>query len=375
MVQTGTVWHGWRVPTADEDRRRLEQVVDGVIAARADVALVMRPAALRGDQLRRLCAAGVRTVAWFADDPVFFAVQSTKLAPLYDLTLHTAMGPVLARYEHELGVRGVGFPFWAGPQHFPRLYDPARCDVDVVFIGNVHNEVKAWRYDWLAGLPVSKVMYGQAKDDPAGIVAGVAQDDEALARACARGRFGLNISQRFADYAGSRFDFPGLAELGEFPLPSRVVQLAAVGVPVLALVGSDRAAEDLELLVPPAVVVRDEAEATSAVQRYAADPDALAELSARTHAWYLSHYTAAARARFLHELLTRPEQVTALDADARAVAFLDHPTPTDAWVERTAAEVRAQDRRRALVRPARQAVLAGRRLIARARRRLGPPSP
>lgn len=329
---TGPVWHGWRLPREGPERERVDEVVTEVLAARPDVVLAMRTATLDEGHLRRLRRHGVFTVGWFSDDPVLFAKQSRRIAPHYDRTVHAAMGPVLELYERELGVRGLGMQFWASDADFPRCYDPAACDIDLVFIGNTHTGVKRWRYDWIAALPVTRAVYGKTSEDPAGIVAGLIEDPVELARCSARGRFGLNISQRFADYEGTIFDFPGLAELGEFPLPSRVVQLASAGVPVLALVASSRAAADLAVLFPPVVVIEDAEQVADVIASH--DEAALAELSGTTRAWCEQHYRPAARARFLHAVLHRPGRYRRMDADARATAFLGHPTPDQAWTRR-----------------------------------------
>jgi hypothetical protein len=260
-------------------------------------------------------------MAWFADDPVLYAAHTARVAPHYDLTLHTATAPTLELYESSLGVRGIAFPFWTDQKAFPQAYDPHRSDLDLVFIGNTHTRVKRWRYDVIADLPLTRAVYGDIAADPAGIHAGVATDDAALARAALRGRMGLNISQRFCDYAGTRFDFPGLAELGEYSLPSRIVQLAALGVPTISLVGSDQAAETTEALFPPVISVRNSDQLVARVRELRDDWDTLTAKSWDMHDWYARHYTAMARARLLERLVLAPAELTALPADQRASCF------------------------------------------------------
>jgi len=166
-------------------------------------------------------------------------------------------------------------------------------------------------------------------DDPAGIHAGVAPDDRSLARACVRGRWGLNVSQRFVDYAGTRFDFPGFADLGEYSMPSRIVQLAALGVPAVSFVGSDEAARSMAKLFPPVVTVRDPEQLTALVIAMRDDIDGLSARSDEMYAWYARHYTASARARFLEQVLVAPRNWTALEAARRATAFLEMPSRSD----------------------------------------------
>lgn len=322
---TGKVWKGYELPRGDDDRAKMDRVVDRIVDWRADVVFVVRSAALLPEQVDRLRASGIFTAVWFADDPLLYRVHSAEVAPHYDVCLHTATEPTLRMYEEGVGVRGLAFPFWTDDKAFPRQFAPERCDLDVVFIGNTHNAHKQWRYDWIADLPLSRAIYGRVAADPAGIHAGVAKDDAALAAATARGRLGLNISQRFADHRGNTFDYPGLAELGEFSLPSRIMQLAAVGVPPVSFVGSQRAAADTKHLFPPAHVVTSADELVTLAERYRDDHRALAESSDEAHAWYQRHYTAAARVRFLEALVADPSRWRNLSAADRAGAFLDFP--------------------------------------------------
>lgn len=316
---TGPVWHGWRLPSDPTDTSRIRDLVTGVIRDAPDAVLVMRPSALRPEEVARLAAAGIRTACWFADDPVFFKVQSVEVAPAYEITLHTSTVPVLEMYEHELGVLGWGFPFWADERDFPRVYRPESCDLDLTFIGNTHTRVKRWRYDRIAELNVRARIFGEVAEDPAGIHAGKAESPSDLAKAAARGRVGLNLSQRFKDYAGTRFDYPRMAEFGEFSLPSRVVQLAAIGVPVVSLVATSSGERDLVDLFPEATAVRSSGEVESFVRGH--DIDQLRDLSNAVHARYRADFTADRRAEFLEALLTADRSSAFAPVRTRAVAF------------------------------------------------------
>lgn len=362
---TGRIWHGSEFPKTSEDRARLRSVVDDVIRWRPDAVFVMRACALLPREVDRLRRRGITTVVWYSDDPVFFRKQGEPLAGHYDITLHTATERILAKYEEELGERGLGMQFWTSQSAFPRLYDAARCDFDVLFIGNTHTPVRQWRYDWIAGLPLERAMYGLTNGDPAGIVEGVLDDDAELARACARGRFGLSVGQRFEDYEGTAFDFEGLAELGEFPLPSRIVQLAAVGVPIVHLVKFDEARRDLEVMFPAVQVVGSDDELVSEVRSYLEDPASLSRLAEQTHAWFTQHYSAASRARFVHELLMHPGKFEGLSVRERAFAFLDYPPLSPQALRATRLRVRSADGARAILR---RAKVVPRRLVRLARR-------
>lgn len=326
VYATGKVWKGTELPRTDKQRQKMDGVVDKIIAKRPDVVFAVRSSAFLPEQVQRMRESGITTVVWFADDPLLYRVHSAEVAPHYDLCLHTATEPALRMYEEELGVRGFGFPFWTDDVAFPRRFEPERCDLDLVFIGNTHIAHKRWRYHWIADLPLSTAIYGHVHQDPSGIHAGLAPDDEALGIASARGRLGLNISQRFADHAGNDFDYPRLAEFGEFSLPSRIMQLAAIGVPPVSYVGDDRAAADTKRLFPPAEVVRSADELVALAKQLRDDEGALREMSDQAHAWYARHYTADSRVRFLEALLNKPSAWSSSTAAERAEAFLEFPT-------------------------------------------------
>lgn len=327
---TGKIWHGAEFPTAKADVKRLRSVVDGIIADRPDAVFVMRACALLPRELKRLRKSGIKTVVWFSDDPVFYETQGRSVAAQYDVSLNTATARILTKYQEELGVLGFGFQFWTSQEAFARQYDPATCTHDVVFIGNAHTKVRLWRYDWLAQLPLSRVMFGLTQGDPDNIVAGVLNDDADLAEACAVGRFGLSVGQRFEDYQGTPFDFPGLAELGEFPLPSRIVQFASVGAPVVHMVKYGEAERDLSRLFPPVKIARSDEDLVRIVTEHRNSPEALARLSDDTFNWFRSHYSGDARASFVHDLLMYPDRFRGLSAEERAFEFLNHP-PRDGW--------------------------------------------
>lgn len=321
--ETGQVRVGYELPRTDWQRVKMRKITRELIARKPDVVIAIRSSVFLPEHLQQMREAGITTVVWFADDPLMYKIHTAEVAPHYDITLHTATAPALRMYERELGVRGFGFPFWTDDVAFPRRYDPTKCDLDLVFIGNTHNEYKRWRYRWIADLPLTTAIYGAVHEDPAGIHAGQARDDESLGIASARGRLGLNISQRFSDHAGDDFDYPGLADFGEFSLPSRIIQLAATGVPPVSFVSSRRAAADTKRLFPPAFTVRSADELVALVKRVGNDFDALRAASERAHQWYRKHYTAEARVRFLELLLSNPEAWKSLSATDRAVAFLE----------------------------------------------------
>ncbi|WP_336923647.1 glycosyltransferase family protein [Aquipuribacter sp. SD81] len=316
VLTTGALWHGDRAPSDPEDVARVDAALEDVLAWRPDAALTPRVATLSQAQVARLRARGVVTVGWLPDDPVLFRASTGRRAPWYDVTLHTGGEAELELYAGA-GVHGVSFPFFTDEVAFPPVglapgrYRGAGPELGTVFLGNTHTRVKRWRHEWLraSGAPVTVV--GQTAEDQSGLPSTLAADDREVARVLARARYGVTMSQRFADYAGTRYDFPGLADLGVFAVPSRVVQLAASGVPIIAKV-------DDEVPPFPCVVVREPAELGAAVARLDADPRAARDLAARAHAWFRSGFHADGRALLLEQLLADPGWVRGTPASHRA---------------------------------------------------------
>jgi hypothetical protein len=273
-----------------------------VIEARPDVLLNFRAASLPPPLVDRIKGQGIYAVAWFADDPVLYKVSTAEVVDKYDLVLHAGDERVLEMYERTKQRRGVTFPFWVDDVAFAYGYDPGVADLDLIFIGNMNVPAKRWRYDWLAAYPRSIAVFGKVPQDPAGIHAGQLDKSVDLATAIRRARLGLNISQQFRDYSGTRFDFPGLADLGEYIMPSRVLQFAAVGVPIITLQLDP--GHDWNTLFPEVIKIKDQSELASVVAGLSPDHGQLRALSHATNVRFRRHYSAQSRARFLEELLT-----------------------------------------------------------------------
>jgi hypothetical protein len=110
---------------------------------------------------------------------------------------------------------------------------------------------------------------------------------------------GLNIPQTFADYAGSAYDFAGLAALGRFDLPSRTVQYAALGLPVISL-GSEAATESF----PHALAAPDMHGVLRLVDGLRGEPAAAIAQSRSARHDVESCFSGMSRARYLMALLS-----------------------------------------------------------------------
>lgn len=325
---TGLLWSGYDQPTEPDDVARLDAVVEEVLAWRPDALLTFRAASLTPANLDRLRAAGVTLLAWFNDDPVLFGVSTGELAPYYDVTLHTGGSEVLDLYEQRTGVRGVTFPFYADPYAFPLAYrarSVTRGDGPrAVFLGNTHTRQKQWRYALLDASGVDVALYGKVRGatEAFRLYAGYLATDAEVAATLPRFAVGISIPQRFSDYRGTPYDFPGLAELGWFSLPSRVVQMAAVGLPVVDVRPDGPGPAGV-----PTVEVHDTDRLKDVVDDLVADRRRRAELSLAGYEWYHRDYTTDARAAFVERLAADPGAPARMTVDERATAYTGLGSP------------------------------------------------
>ncbi len=235
VVVSGPVWAGHRFPEGD-DLTSVSRRLDEALADGADLLFCFRPSTLPPDVVRSVSARGVHTMTWFSDDPVLFEHITRHLVEPYDTVLHCSGPRVLAFYETVFDrPTGVNMPFWADPEEFPFVHDPARADLDLAFLGSTRGDVRRHRYDVLAGLERPVRIFGRVDEDPAGIYGGFLDGSEETALALRRARVALSIPQRFSEYRGSRYDYAELGSLGSFDMPSRIAQCAVMGLPVISL--------------------------------------------------------------------------------------------------------------------------------------------
>jgi Glycosyl transferases group 1 len=300
VVEVPAVSRGHRyAPDPDteaESRRRIEAQLP------ADVLFNFRPEELTPTVLGSVRERGVRTITWFADDPLLYKINSRHVVEAYDITLHTGREDVLAFYEDKHGVRGYSFPFWTDDAHYPYGYDPEAADIEVGFLGNCHKRRRGDRYGMLASLPWKARLFGRLADgatDEAGIQAGVLDRAE-IPEAIRRFRLAINFSQRFDDVE-KRYAFPGLKKFGEYFFPSRMVLYAAVGIPTVSLT--------LPGLDPPfgsVITATDRDEVVARIGEVIDDRQALTELSRRARADFEECLTAQSRAALMLSLLDGP---------------------------------------------------------------------
>lgn len=101
---------------------------------RPDLMLVLNGIfVLQPDRLERIRAMGIRTCAWYADDPYFMEL-SAPLAPHYDHVFTHEIGTV--EYYRSLGAKAHYLPFAAPLEHAGPMRVGQRYWTDICFIGS-----------------------------------------------------------------------------------------------------------------------------------------------------------------------------------------------------------------------------------------------
>ncbi|AZL11798.1 hypothetical protein CXR25_02435 [Brevibacterium aurantiacum] len=258
------------------------------------------------------------TIAWFSDDPVYFSGVYSDCAPNYDIVLHTGGPGNLQVYRDELGLsNGIEFPFWTDQIEHPRVDMPSDPLYDFLFLGNMHDAARVDRVSYLAGLGDSVAIFGKTAPEEKLIKSlGFLNTQEEFAAVARLSKFSLTFSQQMATYAGSEYESVATRQVAEFPVPSRIVQSMAMGMPVVSRDWTKYS----RILLPNLVC------AGSAMDALALSSESSvaerAQIANANSSWQKSHYSARSRALFLLDLIndTNWSRWTIED---RATAFLD----------------------------------------------------
>lgn len=238
--RTGKVWKGHKFPGTTEEEKPIDRLVDDLCESNFDALINFRASSLLPKHVKKLRNAGIKTVVWLPDDPVLYSLCYSRVVDHYDLVLHCGDRGVLNFYDTHNHPSGINFPFWVDPG----VFSVERCcrsqltkgsSKPWVFFGNLGGQVRQGRYDILSKLSEGLDIWGQCPKDPHGMHRGYLKTIDSTVATLPQYQVGINIPQKFEDYHGSDYDFPELSSLGKFFLPSRVVQYAALGLPVLTI--------------------------------------------------------------------------------------------------------------------------------------------
>lgn len=299
VFNTGKFGHGFNFETRSTHLAGIDAVIDRVLEFRPDFILVFRPATLPPVQLSRLKATGAQMAVWLSDDPVLWDLSYRPVIDSYDIVLNCGTERVLSFYDANFGRPvGVNFPFWTDTRAFPYVYGRHQPESTAMFLGNVQDRVRRRRYFALSDLNVDVRIHGNTGLDFNHVGGGYLESDAEVVDAASRSMLAINIPQYFKDHLGLDTWFHGLDELGTFQYPSRVIQYAAMGLPIVSVTPQP---EDYATF-PELRLVNEVRDVDREVHELTREEGLLEELSVATHARFLSNYSAASRALALESL-------------------------------------------------------------------------
>ncbi|MEI2422801.1 polysaccharide pyruvyl transferase family protein [Arthrospira platensis SPKY2] len=209
---------------------------------------------------------------------------------------------------------GFNFPFWTDRSHFPFSYDPENADYDVVFLGNCIGKVRQERYQFISNLPFNTRIFGKVTEDPLNLCGGFIEATQEVSRCLGLGLIGLNIPQHFKDYHSTDYDFPELANLGHFQYPSRIIQYAACGLPIISLQSGDPPDTFPELITASNINIL-----TEKINQLIDNLEELKQLSYQVNQRFIKSFSAESRAIFLENIISN--KYLNLDSTAKAELF------------------------------------------------------
>ncbi|MFC9441871.1 MULTISPECIES: hypothetical protein [unclassified Brevibacterium] len=265
-----------------------------------DVFLAFRPASVPLPLLQRVKAVAGMTITWFSDDPVYFSTVYATVAPHYDLVLHTGGPDNLRIYSEALGLgNGVEFPFWTDQIEHPRADFAFEPSYDWLFYGNLHDRFRRDRVDYLRELGSRAAVFGKPPDARETVNhLGILTREGELRAIAGKCRFGLSFSQRLSSYAGTKFESVATRAVREFPMPSRLIQYLAIGLPVMS---RDQSPYTKRML--PGVMHAETSRAAVRLSQEFDDSD-WAHASNQASQLFEESFTAESRAAFLLELVS-----------------------------------------------------------------------
>ena len=295
---TGKIWQGHQFPANEVDTNFIWEKVNNLIEQKPDVIFNFRASSLLPEMIIKLKNSGIHTIVWLPDDPVLYHICYRHIVEFYDTILHCGDAHILNFYEEKHGRSGFNFPFWTDASFFPFSYNPENTEYDLVFLGNCVGQVKRERYKLIASLPGKKRIFGKVSNDDFNLCGGFIKDTKEVSQEIGKGLIGLNIPQYFRNYGGTNYDFPELNDLGFFQYPSRIIQYAACGLPIISLQPGEPPTTFPELITVENVDVL-----TNKINDLIENPEELKEISEGVYRRFCQSFSAESRALFLENIL------------------------------------------------------------------------
>ena len=320
---TGPIWLGHVFPESESDKKTVWAALENAEDLGPDVLITFRASTLLPEMVNHAKQRGIHTMVWFPDDPVLYKLCYQKIVSVYDTILHCGNQRVLDFYTNRHHSTGINFPFWTDSVAFPYCYQPEKANWDIIFLGNCDGQFRQQRYNYLASLPFSVRIFGRVDSDTykmhGGVIKDASNEKGEVSQVFANARLSFSMPQYFKHYKGSEYDFSELASLGSFQIPSRIVQYAASGMPVIS-----PPSPDLHYVFPEIINGATRLELISNVRKLQQKELGLVELSLNTYKRFYKHFSAQSRAILLEELLAHPDFWRKLNVKERTNLFLSY---------------------------------------------------
>lgn len=305
VLSTGPVWKGHLFPPINDLPETIDRAIHQVNDFNPDLIVVIRQSALRPSQIKRLRAPGRKIFVWLPDDPVLYRVYAQSIDE-YDLSLHCGGAAILRFYDKKGHKPGVNFPFWADEDRLPYTGSQATGPVSAAFFGLLTGRIKADRADRLLAIkdsfPGGITIYGRGNIPHEFHDGGYLDSEMEMRAALSKHHVILNVPQVFSSYMQTRWAQPEFPGLGYFEIPSRVVQMAALGLPILTIAPKPRRLQwrQARSLAHPILETSD-AQLTRFCRRIE-NPKHREKLQIELRRQFEKGFTAKARAKFLLHL-------------------------------------------------------------------------
>lgn len=327
VLNTNLLVHSHEMIKKNADKKIIWDALEKAIEFKADLLIAFRPMNLTNEMLIYL-RKHMKIAVWLSDDPVLYKVCYEKIAKNYDILLHCGSEKIIEFYHNKGFTHGVNFPFWTDHHAFPNIYNPEKSEVDVVFLGNMHGQVRRKRYLEFASLPYSKKVYGLLDSDPCGIHGGFIHEAyhhcDLVSNILSKAKVGLSIPQFFKEYKGLHYDFKELSSLGYFQIPSRVIQYVASGLPCISI-----GENDMKNIFPELEIKSSLLELKPYINNITSSLEYAKEQSNLVLERFRCNYSSLARANFLLEIIKNEQYFYNISILDKVNIFLEYTVQYD----------------------------------------------
>ena len=323
VVFTDLILHGHSMINKKKDILLINNKIEEVLSRDVDLFISFRPMNLLPEMVQKISKKTL-TAIWLSDDPVLYKTCYKDVVDSYDIILHCGNETVMDFYSRKGHKAGFNFPFWTDHNAFPPVYQKNDIEYDGVFLGNMHGQIRHKRYMEISKIPAEIKVFGLIDSDPYGIHGGFIRDGyintSLVSNVLSRAKFAISIPQFFSDYKGmDEYEFDELTSLGYFQIPSRIVQYAASGLPILSIGKNDLTEVFPEIYVTDNIEnMYDEIEKLSSNREYAL------QRSKNILNRFSKSYSSDSRALFLLDLIENYQKLQLLKTSARAKLFMKY---------------------------------------------------